>query len=86
MDPEVLNGKAFTEKSDIFSLGSILFNLVTQKILFPGYNIKDVLNDNRYIDPIPRVRNTTRDLNISSKCRLLLYQMLNKKAAKRPTA
>lgn len=73
MDPEVLNGTAFTEKSDIFSLGSILFNLVTQKILFPGYNIKDVLNDNRYIDPIPRVRNTTRDLNISSKCRLLLY-------------
>lgn len=62
MDPELLDGQPFTERSDIFSLGSILFNLVTQKILFPGNNMKDVLNDNRYIDPIPRVRDATQDL------------------------
>ena len=37
VDPEVLNGRPFTTKSDIFSLGSLLFNLVTHKIVFPGF-------------------------------------------------
>jgi len=37
VDPEVLNGRPFTTKSDIFSLGSLLFNLITQKIVFPGF-------------------------------------------------
>jgi serine/threonine protein kinase len=37
VDPEVLNGRPFTTKSDIFSLGSLLFNLITHKIVFPGF-------------------------------------------------
>jgi serine/threonine protein kinase len=29
IDPDVLNNHPFTTKSDIFSLGSLLFNLIT---------------------------------------------------------
>jgi serine/threonine protein kinase len=29
VDPEVLHGSGFTLKSDIFSLGSLMFNLIT---------------------------------------------------------
>jgi serine/threonine protein kinase len=36
VDPEVLNGEPFTTKSDIFSLGSLFFNLITNRLVFPG--------------------------------------------------
>lgn len=34
--PEVLSGGGYNEKSDIFSVGSIMFNLVSGKYLFQG--------------------------------------------------
>lgn len=34
--PEVLRGKDYNLKSDIFSVGSILFNILTGKMLFCG--------------------------------------------------
>lgn len=34
--PEILHGEPFTTRSDIFSLGSVLFNLLTQRPLFYG--------------------------------------------------
>jgi serine/threonine protein kinase len=37
VDPEVLNGRPFTAKSDIFSLGSLFFNLITHRLVFPGF-------------------------------------------------
>jgi len=36
VDPDVLNGKNFITKSDIFSLGSVLFNIITYRLLFGG--------------------------------------------------
>ncbi len=36
VDPDVLNGRSFSIKSDIFSLGSLLFNLITMRLLYPG--------------------------------------------------
>ncbi len=36
VDPEVLNDNGFTFKSDIFSLGSLMFNLITRKFIFKG--------------------------------------------------
>jgi serine/threonine protein kinase len=46
--PEVLNGKAFTPKADIFSIGSFFFNILTGKNLFGGTNARDVLFANQY--------------------------------------
>ena len=34
--PEILKGASFTPKADIFSIGSIFFNLVTLSNMFPG--------------------------------------------------
>ena len=39
VDPEVLRNKGFSDKSDIFSLGSLLYNLVTGRLLFEGTTI-----------------------------------------------
>jgi len=38
VDPEVLNGRPFSTKSDIFSLGAVFFNLITHRLVFPGLN------------------------------------------------
>ncbi len=37
--PEVLKGLVGTFKSDIFSLGSLFFTLLTRTLLFPGSSI-----------------------------------------------
>lgn len=34
--PEVLSGRGYTEKCDIFSIGSIMFNMITSRYLFGG--------------------------------------------------
>lgn len=34
--PEILRGEGYTMKCDIFSLGSLCFNLITGRYLFPG--------------------------------------------------
>ena len=36
--PEALEGKGFTLKSDIFSIGSILYSLFTNENLFKGHS------------------------------------------------
>ena len=44
--PDVLKGAQFTTKSDIFSIGSFFFNLITNGNLFLGRNGKEVLMAN----------------------------------------
>lgn len=41
--PEILNGQEYSYKADIFSLGSIMYNLVTGSYLFTGDNAADLL-------------------------------------------
>jgi serine/threonine protein kinase len=45
--PEALHWKGYNLKSDIYSLGSILFNLLTHKILFPGSTDSTILRSNK---------------------------------------
>ena len=47
MAPEILEGKPLSLKSDIFSVGVILFNLLTLKNLFAGKNHKEVMINNK---------------------------------------
>jgi serine/threonine protein kinase len=51
VDPFVLNGHSFCHKSDIFSLGSLLYNLITGMLLFGGTTMKEVLKKNQFLDP-----------------------------------
>lgn len=52
MAPELLRGEPYTTKSDIFSIGSFLFNLITNKTLFKGTSIREVLYRNANEDPV----------------------------------
>lgn len=49
--PEVLKGSPNTTKGDIFSLGSLMFNLITGKNLFSGRNIQEILLANKFNCP-----------------------------------
>ena len=47
IDPEVLQERSFSFKSDIFSVGSIIFSLLTRRNLFSGKSESSVLKKNR---------------------------------------
>lgn len=51
--PEILNEMPYNEKADIFSLGAIMYNLLTGKLLFPGSNSKQMLVNNKKCDLKP---------------------------------
>jgi serine/threonine protein kinase len=40
VDPDVLKGNNFITKSDIFSLGSVLYNIITLRLLYGGNSIE----------------------------------------------
>ena len=45
--PEVLEKRLYTEKSDLFSLGVLIYNLYFNKLPFEGENREDILNNIR---------------------------------------
>jgi serine/threonine protein kinase len=49
--PEVLKGSHFRPKSDIFSLGCFFFNMITHVSLYTGRNAKEVLVQNKHMNP-----------------------------------
>lgn len=74
IDPEILKGKPFTAKSDIFSVGGIFFNLVTLSPLFYGASGKEVILANKNQNPRLSVRLFVKQ--VSEECRSLLNMML----------
>ncbi len=45
--PEILRGLGYDSKADIFSLGSMMFNLMSGRFLFYSDNIDEILRLNR---------------------------------------
>jgi calcium/calmodulin-dependent protein kinase I len=84
VDPDVLRGRIFCDKSDIFSLGSLFFNLVCGRLLFSGRTAKEILYSNRNVNPQSYIDKTCT--NVSSVCRDLLKKMISPKQDDRPTA
>jgi serine/threonine protein kinase len=84
VDPEVLNGNKFTVKSDIFSLGSLMFNLMTLKLLFRGKTVSEVLYRNK--NECPKQMIYTYCSNFSIECIDLLTKMAERSSMLRPTA
>jgi serine/threonine protein kinase len=83
MAPELLRGVGYTEKADIFSLGSVFFNLLTGHYMFNGANVKEVLKKNEDCD-LSKISIYLQQ--VSPQCRQLLMDMVSVDPNKRPSA
>jgi serine/threonine protein kinase len=83
MAPEALDGKGYSHKSDIFSIGSILFNLLTHRNLFNGKDSRQVMAKNHECN-LYHIESYVK--RCSPLARSLLKSMLSKDPELRPTA
>jgi serine/threonine-protein kinase len=82
MSPEQFSGAAVDQRSDIFSLGAVLYLMVTGETPFPGNTITAVIFKLLHSDPVPaRQLNTTLPTDIDA----VLTRCLAKKAEDRYT-
>ncbi|TNV86128.1 hypothetical protein FGO68_gene14551 [Halteria grandinella] len=82
--PEILKGLPFTQKTDIFSVGSFMYNLLTSNSLYQGRNAQEMLFANKYQNPYSTVQ--LKVTGVSADCKHLLLWMLQTTPESRPTA
>lgn len=81
MSPEQIRGQTLNEKSDIYSFGCVLYELVVGKPPFTGESPNDLLN--KHISaPIPSA--LVANDNISAEFNNLMRSMMSKKPEQRP--
>ena len=84
MAPEQAEGRPVTPRSDLYSLGSVLYALLTGRPPFRGKSMGEVLHLLRYAEPKP-VRN--RNPEVPAALEKIIIQLLEKDPQKRiPTA
>lgn len=83
MAPEILRGNGYTTKCDIFSLGSLLFNLLTGRFLFKGANKVEILQQNKICN-LKIIHDYLGD--VSKPCKEFLLSLLSVNPEKRPSA
>jgi serine/threonine protein kinase len=81
--PEILSGTGATMVSDIFSVGSILFSVLTSKNLFSAATPQKVIDKNRECN-LEHV--SQHLLRFSKEARTFTKSLLNKDPLKRPSA
>ena len=78
MAPEVLAGKRYNEKADVWSMGTIIFQLITGNVPFEGSNPFQVLqNIMKGLIRFPA------DVAISNNCKSLIHSLLLSNSEKR---
>jgi serine/threonine protein kinase len=69
--PEILNSDGqFSFKADVFSVGAVIYSMLTGHNLFPGHSSQDILANNRAMDPTESIK------RISSKYGMLCQDFL----------
>ena len=80
MPPEQAAGRQVTQRSDLYSLGSVMFTLLARRPPFPGNSLPQVVHSVRY-DEIPSVRRFARSVPPALDeiiCRLLQKEPENR--------
>lgn len=83
MAPEIFQKVGYSYKADMFSLGSVFFNLLTGRFLFSAPNNQDLLIKNIKCE-IAYISKYL--LNITPQCKDLLLKMLQADPDNRPSA
>jgi tRNA A-37 threonylcarbamoyl transferase component Bud32 len=83
MAPEQATGSALDERSDLYALGVILYQMTTGHLPFDGGNSMEVLTRHVNEPPIPP-RQRQQDAPISEPMERLILRALEKDPAKRP--
>lgn len=81
MAPEQADGKTATTRSDLYSLGSVLYAALTGRAPFAGKSIPETLYALKFTDPIP-VRRMAKDTPLEFA--ELIEQLLAKDPTQRP--
>ncbi|MEY4567727.1 MAG: Serine/threonine-protein kinase PrkC [Planctomycetota bacterium] len=81
MSPEQAEGKIATSRSDLYSLGSVLFAALTGRAPFSGKSVADTLYALKFSTP-PSLRRIASDIPI--ELAELIEQLLSKDSASRP--
>ena len=79
--PEQIRGEEIDHRADIFSLGVILYELLTGKVAFDGRHTTEVLHATMREQPIPVHRLADGVIRPVAD---LIYRMIEKKPRKRP--
>ena len=82
MSPEQIRGESLDARSDLYSLGCLLFELVSGRQPFDGPTPISILTQH-YEAPIPRVTEVKRDANISPAFQGVLDKAMAKRAVDR---
>jgi serine/threonine-protein kinase len=81
MPPEQAEGKAVTIRSDLYSLGGVLYALLAGKAPFGGKSVPEVLYSVRY-NSVPDLRERVPD--VPRELAELIHQLLEKDPGQRP--
>jgi serine/threonine-protein kinase len=83
MSPEQCGGEAMDERSDVYALGVIAFELFTGKRPFPGKTVRETMAQHMF-DPPPRA--SEHKAGLPSSLDAALFAMLSKVPAERPNS
>ncbi len=81
MSPEQARGEPVETRSDIFSMGAVMYELLTGEKLFPGDEVEDIVRNINDM-PLPRPSETRRDL--PKRLDEILLPALNREPERRP--